>query len=253
MATGSAVIKNRDQEIYEGIATQLARAEHFGDFSYISTPLLLPHGGTVVVRVSRSIEGFTVSDHGIGAEEAALINGQHYYSKIAPKVAQDANIGFDQHSFFVVHASEGQLAGAVTSVANCVLAAVTSTFHRVEDYKARLASDRVYDRLLSVFDKHKISRDVSIVGASTHTWQFDTSVGLPGGKIVLFDAVGKHHNAVFSAVAKFHDVARSDDAPRRVAVIGKRSQYGDYLSLISQAASIVELAANDDTFKRLTG
>jgi len=251
MATGSNLMKERDASLFDSVASQLARAEHFAGFSCISTPLLFPSGGTVSVRVSRSFDGFLVTDFGFGAEEADLLGGKYYYSRIAQKVAEAANIGFDQNSFFVLQVSEGQLPGAVSVVANCVHEAVTKTFYKTEERRARNDADRVYDRLSSVFNPKFIARDVSIIGSSSHEWQFDSGVTLPNGKLVLFDSVSKHHSAIFPAVAKFHDVARNDDAPRRIAVIGKREAYGEYVSLLSQAARVVELTANDDVYRKV--
>ncbi len=250
MATGLAAIKSRDEALFESVAKQLARAEHFGGFSYISTPLLLPNGATVVVRVSRSLDGFLVTDHGLGADEADLIDGKSFYSRIAPKVAQAANIGFDQHSFFVLQVSEDKLPGAVTVVANCVHEAVSRTFFKVEERRAKGDAERVHERLTSVFDARSVARDVHIIGSSNHEWSFDNAVTLEGGDMVLFEAVSKHHTSVFPAVAKFHDVARNDNAPKRVAVIGKREAYGDYVSLLSQAARVVELSAADSAYRK---
>ncbi|MEL7527479.1 MAG: hypothetical protein AAFN16_17000 [Pseudomonadota bacterium] len=250
MATGLAAIKSRDEALFESVAMQLARAEHFGEFSFISTPLLLPNGATVVVRVSRSVEGFLVTDHGLGADEASLIDGSYFYTRIAAKVAQAANIGFDQQSFFVLQVSEAQLPGAVTVVANCVHEAVTKTFQKVEERRAKRDADRVYEKLTGVFDAKTIARDVHIIGSSNHEWSFDSGVTLDDGRMVLFEAVSKHHSSVYPAVAKFYDVARNDNAPQRVAVIGQRKAYGDYISLLSQAARVVELSSAPSVFRK---
>lgn len=251
MATGAILMKEGDKTLFDSVASRLARAEHFAGFSCISTPLLFPSGGTVSIRVSRSFDGFLVTDFGFGAEEADLIGGKHYYSRIAQRVAEAANVGFDQHSFFVLQVSEAQLPGAVSVVANCVHEAVTKTFYKVEERRVRDDGDRVYDRLSNIFNPRFIARNVSIIGSSNHEWQFDTGVTLSDGSLVLFESVSKHHSAIFPAVAKFHDVARSEHAPRRTAVIGKRETYGDYVSLLSQAASVVELTAPDDVYRKI--
>jgi len=245
------VIGNRDKEVYETVAAQLARVEHFRDFSYITTPLLFPYGGGISVRVSRNIDGYLVSDHGIGAEEANLIDGSAYYARIAPRVAAEAGVQYDSHSFFVLQVTEDRLVGAVTTIANCVHEAVFETYKRVEEYKARAASDQLFEKLTAVFDPSSVARDVEIVGASSHKWAFDSAVRLQSGGEALFETVGKHHNAVFSAVTKFHDVGRIELAPMRVAVIGKRVDYGDYLSLLGQAAKVVEMTANDNSYRSI--
>ncbi len=239
------------QAVIDNVAAQLARAEHFNGFSYISTPLLFPNGGSVVVRVSQAVGGaFHVTDHGLGYDEAEMISGQHYYSRIASTVAANAGINFDQHSFFTVDVTEAQLAGAIVTVANCVLESVAQVFYKVEEYKVRQTSERMYAKISRVFKSAEIAREFSFRGASTHEWVFDTMVK-QDSKIILFEAVSKNHNSVFATFTKFHDVARIEDAPIRASVICSPKKYGDYLSLLSQASHVVEQQASDGIFKML--
>lgn len=243
--------KTSTKKLLESIASQLSRVEHFDGFSYISTPLLFPSGGSVVVRVQKSASGdFVVTDYGLAYDECDLINGRYYFSRFAPKCANDYGIEFDQHSFFCIEVSESQLAGSIVAVANCVLETVSRVFARVEEFKAQLASDKLYERLSGIFGPSEIHRDFQIRGASNHEWRFDSMLNL-NSKIVLFEAVSKNHNSVFSAVAKFHDIARIDAPPTRVSVIGKQKAYGDYLSLLSQASNVIEREASKDTYTKL--
>ncbi len=243
-------MKHNDKILLDKITAQLSRVQHFDDFSFVSTPLLLPNGGSVVVRISKNIEGFLVTDHGLGFNETELIDGGHYYSRIAPKVAKLSGITFDQHSYFVLQVKEEQLAGAIKTVANCVLESVTQVFYKVAEHKARLASDKMFERLTNIFDERFLTREYEVIGESTHSWTFDSALRRDDN-IVVFDMVNKHHNSIYQAVTKFHDVARAEFAPKRVAVIGKQKEYSDLLPVLSQAANVVELNGRRETFLKL--
>lgn len=236
--------------LLDSVVSQLARVEHFDGFSFVSTPLLFPDGGTVVVRVQKDMDAFFVTDWGLGYDESTLIDGQFYYSRIAPKVAESAGVEFDQHSFFVLRVSEQQLPGAIVAVANCVLEAVMQVHMKVNEYKARAASARLHERLTEVFRGAEVSRDVLFRGGSNHSWPFDSMVK-KSSQIILFESVRKSHISVTSAYTKFNDVARAEDAPNRAAVIASKSGFGDYLPLLSQAAKIIERAANDEVYQSL--
>ncbi len=241
----------QDRQIIESVAAQLSRVEHFDGFSFISTPLLFPNGGQVLVRVEQTADGsFFVSDHGIGADESEMIDGLVIYSRLAREVAKVAGIGFDQQSFFILRASEGKLAGAITTVANAVQEAVVQTYNKVEHVRAKKASDKMFNKLTNIFDAKYVAKDVVILGASNHSWPFDGQVKIRD-KVVLFDSVSNHHNSVVSAVAKFYDVARSDISPTRVAVVEHPDSMGDLLSLLTQTADVIELNAPESSYKRL--
>ena len=95
-----------------------------------------------------------------------------------------------------------------------------------------------------------VNRDVSIVGASNTSWHVANVVRLER-KLTVFEPVSKHPNSITTATTKFHDLARLDDPPNRVAVVENKERLGTYLGVLSQAASVIVRDVPDTTLKRL--
>jgi hypothetical protein len=70
------------------------------------------------------------------------------------------------------------------------------------------------------------------------------------GRRAVFDIVTASMISVAFASTKFHDIAALDAPPARVAVIPHKAAFGDRLSIIAQAAHVIEQDATDQTFIR---
>ena len=73
---------------------------------------------------------------------------------------------------------------------------------------------------------------------------FDAVLRGDAGQAV-FAFVTPHQTSVVFATAKFHDLARLDQAPVRVAVVHRKAALGDLLPLVAQAARVIEDDAPD--------
>jgi hypothetical protein len=104
--------------------------------------------------------------------------------------------------------------------------------------------------LVKVFTPLNVNRDVQITGASNTSWHVANVVRLER-KITVFEPVSNHPNSITTATAKFHDIARLEDAPNRVAVVHDKKAFGTYLGVLSQAASVVTQDIPDTTLRRL--
>jgi hypothetical protein len=93
--------------------------------------------------------------------------------------------------------------------------------------------------LVTTFSKPEVERDVEFVGSSSHKWPV-AAIVRHHGKTSLFEPVSKNHISVVNAAAKFHDIARLDQPPKRIAVVNKKAEMGEYLNLLSQAGNVVE-------------
>jgi len=242
------VIKHR--AFIEKVARELATVDHRVDGSFISTPLLYPSGTGVVVRVDYSGDNYFVSDMGFGYQEADMMGASLIYSRFARMIGEDAGVGFDNHSFFVVQASKDQLAGAVVAVANCSLEAVSVAAHKLSERKVADEADRLYERLTKVFAAPSVAKDVEIKGASTTTWPVANLVRI-GRVETIFEPVLSHRNSVASVVTKFHDIALLQHAPGRVAVVRSKDEFGTLLNVLSQAGSVITRDVSDAALRRL--
>jgi hypothetical protein len=126
---------------------------------------------------------------------------------------------------------------------------VQQTAFKVAEKMHNDAEDRLHDRLLDVFDKSSVVRDATLVGASNTEWRVASLVQVNRRKAV-FEAVSKSPNSVVFAATKFNDISRLESAPARVAVVENKSDLGTYLGVLTQSASVIEIAANDDTIRR---
>jgi hypothetical protein len=172
------------------------------------------------------------------------------YARNAAPIAEQTGIHFDQHAFSLADVSRDRLPGAIITIANASQQAVVIAGYRPAEKKIAEDEERLYERLVRVFSRLHVNRDVSIVGASNTAWRVSNVVRL-GDKVTVFEPVSKHPNSVTTATTKFHDLARLDDPPNRVAVVESKERMGTYLGVLSQAASVISRDAPDRTLQRL--
>jgi hypothetical protein len=243
-------IDERFASVVDTVARELVSTEHFGSASLIKTPMMYPSGAATVVQVTQHGERFFVTDMGLGQQEADLIGASVLYANSAKPLAEQFGIRFDNQAFFVAEANRDQLAGAVTIVANCSSEAAALAAFKAAERRFEEDSDLLYRRLATVFPKAEIVRNVDFVGSSTHKWPVATMV-THRDKVSLFEPVSKHHSSVVNAAVKFNDIARLDNPPRRVAVVKKKAELGNYLNVLSQSANVIEYEVSDATLIRL--
>lgn len=228
------------EKLVDSVARQIVATEHRTGGSFIRTPLMYPSSTSVVVRIEQGDNRFFVSDFGLGYQEAELMGAGLLYARHAHPIAETSGVRFDNQSFFVLEASRDQLPGAVVTIANCsqeatIRAADALAEKTFEDSKARL-----YERLVKIFTPKIVARNVEVTGASNQKWRVSTIVNVPSTLPTIFEPVTKHANSVASASMKFGDIALREDAPARVAVVQKRSEFGPLLTVLSRSASIIE-------------
>lgn len=249
------MIRN-DSEAYrqaiEIAAKQLVATDHRDGVSYIKVPLIFPSGSTVVVRVADAHPHFFVSDYGAGHEEADMMGAAYIYTRYGRAIADRAGVGFDHHAFFVMKASKDQLPGAVVTVANCALEAVTVAVYKLEERKQQDDADALYKRLVRVFQPRHVgvAKDVMVTGRSNTKWRISALVEGASHKTV-FEPVSNHHVSIFAASTKFHDIAGLEQAPGRVAIVHNKTELDTYLAVLAQDANVIERSVSDDVIVRL--
>lgn len=229
----------------------LVSVEHFRAGSFVTMPVVYPSGASVVLEVFGQGEKFFVSDRGGGYQEAEFAGHSRYFSREAKKAAEDYGIKFDGRDMFIAEVSEGSLPGALTVVANCSQGAVIASAIKSADRAQKDAGEILFARLSKIFPASKLAKDAPILGASGHEWHVSSLVTYDE-KRTVFEAVSHHYPSIVSTTAKFHDLARLERLPTRIAVISSRSSLGDYIGVLSAAStSVVEASVPDQTFIRL--
>lgn len=237
-------------DLIDTVARELVTVTHDARHSFVSTPLVYPNGTSVVVRIEGTDGEYLVTDFGMGYEEAEMMGAANIYSRCGKLVADAANIGFDNHSFFVLRVACEQLAGAIVTVANCSKEAASVAAYKLADRKNRDAADILYSRLVTVFPKRIVARNVPVIGQSNTEWHVATMVQRDRVR-AIFEPVSAHHVSVCAAATKFHDIAAVEDAPSRVAVVKRKSEMKTYLAVLSQASNVIEQSASNDVYSEL--
>ncbi len=237
----------------ERVVNGLASVSHAPDGSFVQTPLLYVSGAHVVVRVDVGDKGGTwfVSDYGFGGTEADMLGAMIGYRRFARIVAGNAGVKFDENAFFVAEVSTGQLAGAITTIANCSQEAVAITAIRQTDRNSSEDQEVLYDRLVKIFTPSAVLREAEMAGSSTTIWSFSNIVKIEGRPRAIFEPVSVHKNSVSSVSMRFHDVALLDSPPRRVAVVRNRDSFGTLLNVLTQSADVIQLTVSDSIIRKL--
>lgn len=238
----------------EGMVAQavkkLARVEKFVGHTLVSLPVLYPSGASVTLEISGEPDRFFVSDRAGGYFESELLGAHRIYGREAPRAAASCGIKFDGRNMFVAEASDSNLPAVMKMVSHCSQLAANISALKISEKVKSDATESLYERLVSVFTAARVSRDVEVVGASTHDWS--VSARVLGRKPILFDVVSPHPTSAVWTAAKFGDIARLETPPNRVAVVQSRKQIGNMIGVISPSATaIIELSASNDTFIRL--
>ncbi len=236
----------------ESVASGMARFERENDGYIFTTGAVYPSGSPVRVRVSFDGNTCFVSDMGVGSNEAEMIGASpRQFGHHARATANHFGVGFDSHSFFVLQISIDRIAGAVKIVSAASHRATVLTEAAISEQSAKNERDLLVDKLIDVYGKTRVERDVEMVGMSGHVWPVAGRV--QEGRIVAFDIATPFHSSVFSAHTKFSDLKLlGDEAPMGVVAVESQSDFKpDYITLLKQSASVIEIAAANDNYQAL--
>ncbi|MCX5569418.1 hypothetical protein [Kaistia nematophila] len=228
----------------------LISVEHFAAGSLVTMPVLYPSGSSVVLEITVQTGRCFVTDRGAGRLEAELMGiSPRAFNREASRVADDAGIQFNGHDMFVAEVGMDSLAGAMEVVASSSQTAVALSSMRISDKVERDAKELLFERLSEVYPTHEVIRDAEFIGSSNHTWKIAALVRA-SSQTATFEAVTKNYNSIVGAAAKFHDIARLEHSPRRIAVVASLAELGDYIGVIAPATtSIIELSASRKRFE----
>lgn len=226
--------------IAEDISRVMARASKTDTGVYISTPVSYPSGASVVVRIDGAGKAFFVSDSGLGYQESDMIDAGRSFQLIARSIVDGTGVSFDERGFFIARSSRADLGYVAAAIANFSQRAVIETLIKHEERKADLQKKALVSRLEGIFGIKNVEKDFEIRGASSVEW--DVAAKVTSSNVVsIFDYVKPHKNSVVNTVAKFHDIGRLPDAPKRIITVTDKAKMGDLLGLLSQAANVISL------------
>lgn len=254
-ATGARTVIDLDSKAFEAIvaraAEQLVSIRHMPEGSLITTPLMYPSGGSVAIWINRKPPHFSVSDYGFAGRECDLMGAhRRQYTHTAAKVAEEAGVELMADGSFSVTVSEGQLMGAIKSVAGCSHEAAVRIATRLHDRQRADVGDIVYAKLVRLYGKPSVDKHVEFKGASQTDWQIDLVVK-QGDRAGLFETVTPWFPAVAATLAKFGDIKLLESPPSRTAVLSSKEGFGTWITALAQNSSIIQAGAGETTFKQI--
>ena len=238
------------EELAGQVARGLSKAGMLDGRAFIRTSVLFPSGATVVVVIEEEGGGnYRLTDLGQGRDEADLLGIAAAYNRQAQEIARFSGLRLDGGAMTLRDVNRDQLIAGTMVVANASARALERTMLRAAPRPEEGSIDRLVTRLTTLFPKAEVVREVEVRGASTHAWPVAAMVTTESGRAV-FDVVKPSPVSVVFASAKFHDFARLEDAPTRIAVVHRKAALGDLLTVVAQAARVVEDDAPDTVFTR---
>lgn len=229
---------------------EIVSAKHRPEGSYVSLPLLYPSGSTAVVRISGGPNKYFVTDFGMGFIECELMGIEKVYLRQAKTIGERSGVGFDEHAFFAMEVNADRLAGAIITIANCSVEAVTLTSLKSAEKSSVDSAIFMLEKLDRIFGAERVLKHTKILGASNHEWRFAATVSSSVSSTV-FEFATNHSVSVANVSMKMNDVARLDVAPKRVVMVEKKKDMGTYLGILSHTASVIEQNIDDGEILKL--
>ncbi len=220
-----------------------------GEETLVTVPSFYPSGAVVTITVSQTRFGYRVTDSGLAYREADLVGANHLFSRSATAVAEQFGVDL-ANRIFSTNAHTDQLAAAIADIAACSVQVAHKIVERVALRNEADIEAHLYRRLVGLFGVEKVSKEADISGASSHRWRVSALVILEGKKLA-FEAVSNHHSSVYSTATMFHDLSLLEDRPIGIAVVRDKRAMGDYLSILSQAANVIQDNISDDAIAGL--
>ena len=121
---------------------RLVSVRHEASGSFINTASMYPSGGTVVVWICRKLPHFLVSDFNFAYRECSIMGAdREQFLSQAALVAEAAGVHLSPDGAFEILVSEGQLEGAIKTIAGCSQEMAIKFADRTLVIGARIAID----------------------------------------------------------------------------------------------------------------
>lgn len=238
------------EDIIARAAARLVSVRHEAAGSFITTPLMYPSGGAVVVWIDRATPHYFISDYSFGARECEIMGAdKRQFVKRAAPIAEAAGVTLSPDGAFEIIASEGQLEGAIKTIAGCSQEVAVSFAHRLHQRQRADVRTVLFTKLVRVFGEPSVARELEFKGASATAWQIDVAVKRDDD-IALFETVTPWFPSVASTLAKFGDIRLLEAPPTRTAVLAAREGFGSWTTALAQTAHVVQASAPDAAFSR---
>ena len=175
------------------------------------TSCLYPSNAVVTVFVRGGENGAVVSDDGHAIDELTALNRDipdvdRFLNPICRRSGMNAKNGI----IFSPRIEWRQLPAAIAFVAGASASAVASGLQKLKTRRSRNLQKELQYRLLQSFPRDRIQRDSRIVGQSTRTYTFDSTVQV-NSHLLIIDPVVADPNSINSRAIAHLDVSQKQD------------------------------------------
>ena len=233
-----------EDALKELVSTQRSRETVF-----INLPMFFPSGSAATVAVSKTRDGYRVSDHGFAYRELEAIGAERSFSRTAGAFMEAASVEKDRRQIFVIVPSD-EIGRAISDVGTASWRVVNKVYDdRREAEDEIILEDDLTAKLISLFGEPRVKVGQKPRGSSGTEWNVSAIVETDDKK-VIFQAVSSHAGSVYRANSAFHDLASIKNAPRLVAVVNSFEALGSRLGVLAQAGKVIEKSETPDAFIR---
>jgi len=207
------------------------------------THCLCPSIDPVSVYISRSLDGFRVTDGG-GAVRSAMLHGKDeaaLYGALRKAVARYSGVELDNGVLICKALSKEWLYSSILSIANASsLAANIAVDHASLVAETNLKA-MIFKLLADVINPTEIGVGYEFTGSSGRVWPIDFAV--TGQKRLLIKAITPHGNSVNANYTTFGDIGAADNIPRFSVYHPDRPLKPDDSALMRQVADLVPVTS----------
>ncbi|WP_420331660.1 hypothetical protein [Oceanicaulis alexandrii] len=217
----------------------------------VATHCLYPsHEPVYVYVVKHGTEGYIIHDAG----EAARIADLHGRDeKLQDRALRSSAKRFDvdlvNGQLRLSIESKDWLRSAIVTVANSAAHAAYKAIElEVRNSEIEIA-DIVFEQLIKVATRSRVSKDVELIGRSGRHYEFDFAVSLGRDNLLPVDVVSAHPNSIASKFVAFSDTYALSEKRGLAAHHGSLKQAD--LNLLSDVATLVPANAIEPNLRRI--
>ncbi|QTH23724.1 hypothetical protein HRJ34_09575 [Rhizorhabdus wittichii] len=247
MAT-SPIIDQALATATERAARELVSCRHWGGSSYVTLPLVGPDGSSIIIRVTQDMLGFKIDDAGATHRDLQRLGLERSFTRTAASVIGENEVSINDSALVTFATGPDDLGQAIMEVGLTAWSIMDRIYDRLDDASEDEIAQDLRVRLANIFGS-SLEDKQTIGGLSTTLWSVSAILHVDH-KLAVFQAVTDHANSVYRASAAFHDLASLPDPPALVAVVKDKAQLGPKLSILSQAARVIEQSQPDDVYRR---
>lgn len=221
------------------IVDELLTSERSGNETIVRLPLIMSDGSNATVRVIPNGHDVFVGDIGLAHIRAESLGSSTVgFANTAKAILERFGIQRNKTELYVRVPAES-LYRAICDVGMASWQIADSIAGRSEERAAQEFEEEIGERLIRYFGREKVDLGDRFIGQSQTAWDVTAIVKIHS-RPAIFQAVTTAAVTVYKAKAAFHDISVLPHAPKLIAVVKKKEELGNKLSLLSQEAYVLE-------------